>query len=282
MDLTQPATNLKFAARSEDLASRCYPESFATIVERVLYPARKGNKAMYHACCTAFSKRCRRKSEEKQDPLHEHLQNTNVKEIFRLEGKLTVEEAWSQFVEWCERSNLSFDLHSAFKVNQKVCLKKLNDLQHKAAETELLRVYCLYTNPGLKDVMIKQSDQIEELQAKLSQKDMECKDHERRRAEKITVIKHQKMIIKKLEENLLTNCYQVTNKAMEVQDPLTSKLHATFQRLMKVCDKERLLRELTWLEEFVGEASERQTNKTYHDPSSQIHSLNLLGPPTSN
>ena len=219
MEFEAPTTKIKFPASTEDVTSPCYPESFGSIVERVLNPARKGNKSMYHACCTSFSKRCRRKSQEKQNPLHDHLHSTNVKHIFRLDGKLTVEEAWRQFVEWSERSNFSLDTQLAFKVNQKVCLKKLNDLQHKAAETELLRAYSLYTNPGLKDALIiKQSEQIEQLKAKLSQKDMECKEHERRREEKISIIKHQKMIIMKLEEKLLTKCAHASNKSMELQE----------------------------------------------------------------
>lgn len=271
--------NSQSAAKNSKEPCPCWPENFASIVEGVVNPARNGNKTMYHSCCRAFSKRCRPKKNSVQDPVHEHLKSTNLKSIFNLTRKLTIEEAWKQFVEWSEKSSQNLDLQTGFLVNQKTCLRKLEDLQKMAAETEFLRAQCQYVNPLAKDALVKsQIEEIEELKTKLTQKEQECKEHERKRAEKNSVIHRQKKVIKKLEESLLANSAQANNKFLEFQDPLTSKLHSTFQRLMKKCDRAMLLTELAWLEEFVEEKLAPTLEQAYHQPSTQLQNMKLCAP----
>lgn len=265
------------------LERSCHPENFGEIVERVINPARNGNKATYHGCCRSFSKRCRQKSKKNQDPLHEHLDSTNVKAIFRLDKKLSVEEAWKQFIEWSEKSNLPVDLQSGFLVNQKVCLKRVEDLQKKASETELLRLYCLYTNPVLKDALLKQqTEEISKLQVKLVQKEQESLVKEQKNADKDMIIRRQKMLIEKLEANFISNYageHQIVHK---MDDSLDRELYATFQRLLDKCNKQQLLKELIWLEEFVGEPIAPALKQEYHDPSVQLKNFNLLQSSPSN
>ena len=169
--------------------------SFVEVVNRVVNPAQKGNKTTYHPCCRSFSKRSRPKK-TRQDCSLEHLENVNLRSIFSLDKRLTEEEAWSQFVQWSEQSNHAIDLQAGFLINQKTCLKRLEVLQKKAAETEFLQAYCQYANPIQRDSLLKEKTlENELLQERLKETELKLKEHEKKDGEKAKIIQRQKASI---------------------------------------------------------------------------------------